>query len=91
MVYVVYTTGGAFDLYSSHSTIHLIGMIALSILTGPAREVPKFARICKIRSHAPHIPVPRQADKEAAMRIFSFAGSSYLIYRLSLALKYLAG
>ena len=48
-------------------------MIALSTLTGPASrrwEVPKFACACKIRSHAPHVPVPRQADKEAAMRFF---------------------
>ena len=45
-------------------------MIALSTLTGPAREVPRFARMCKILSHAPHVPVPRQSDKEAAMRLF---------------------
>ena len=34
-------------------------------------------RACKIRSHAPHVPVP---DKETAMRLWfrlSFVGSSY--------------
>ena len=36
-------------------------------------KVTKFAHACKICSHAPRIPMPRQADKEAAqvaMRLF---------------------
>ena len=51
-------------------------------------EVPKFARARKIRSHAPRVPMPRQAGKEDAQvamtlfclgteKLLSFIGSSY--------------
>ena len=78
---------------------HLHGL-PHSTLNGPACGRWEFTRARKIRSHAPHVPMPRQADKEAAQiamrstlpfkeKILSFVGSSYPAFIVTEVLSWL--